>query len=52
MSTESTPPTFSLLDWLQEHAPVFSEGSLVPILQKFGLPENQTFVELGLGYPH
>ena len=41
MSTESTPPTFSLLDWLQGHAPVFSEGSLVPILQKFGLPENQ-----------
>ena len=41
MNTESTPPTFSLLDWLQEHAPVFSEGSLVPILRKFGLPENQ-----------
>ena len=41
MNTESTPPTFSLLDWLQEHAPVFSEGSLVPVLQKFGLPENQ-----------
>ncbi len=41
MNTESTPPIFSLLDWLQEHAPVFSEGSLAPILQKFGLPENQ-----------
>ena len=41
MNTESTPTTFSLLDWLQEHAPVFSEGSLAPILQKFGLPENQ-----------
>ena len=41
MNTEITPPTFSLLDWLQGHAPVFSEGSLVPILQKFGLPENQ-----------
>ena len=41
MNTEITPPTFSLLDWLQERAPLFSEGSLVPILQKFGLPANQ-----------
>jgi methionine synthase I (cobalamin-dependent) len=41
MNTESTPTAFALLDWLQERAPVFSEGSLMPILQKFGLPENQ-----------
>lgn len=48
MSTPNETGSFALLDWLQERAPVFSDGSPAALLHKFGWPDEQPLCRANL----